>query len=389
MADRHLFFFVSALIFFGMVASYSLSAYFVYAKGLSQFHFFTREFFVGSLGILIIWGMSQLNPDVWLHRIGFFLFGFFLFVMFAMPFMPESVVPTINGARRWIKLPFVSLSPVEFFKVGFIYFLSWSFTRKFYIPDEKFHLLKEAKILLPYFVVFGVVVLLVAVMQNDFGQVVVLGATLLLMSFFAGASFKIFSSMISISFLAAFLLIITSPHRIVRIKHWWITTQDTLLTFFPGWMSSRLRIEGEYADPVYQVSQSLKAFYNGGISGTGIGSGIIKLGYLSDVHTDFVLAGIAEEGGLLGIVLICLVFLTIIYRVFKIANRSTNHIYYLFAIGIAIMLSSQFLINALGVIGFIPLKGIAVPFLSYGGSSLLALSIAIGMIIMISKKVRY
>ncbi|MCV6608178.1 MAG: FtsW/RodA/SpoVE family cell cycle protein, partial [Campylobacterales bacterium] len=165
--------------------------------------------------------------------------------------------------------------------------------------------------------------------------------------------------------------------------------QDTLLTFFPGWMRDRLRIDGETVDPAYQVAQSLKAFYNGGISGTGIGSGIIKLGYLSDVHTDFVLAGIAEEGGLMGIILLSLVFLIIIYRIFKIANRSANHIYYLFAIGIAIMLSSQFLINALGVVGLIPLKGIAVPFVSYGGSSLLAMCVAIGMIIMISKKVKY
>ncbi|MCV6607937.1 MAG: FtsW/RodA/SpoVE family cell cycle protein, partial [Campylobacterales bacterium] len=209
MADRNLFFFVSIMVLFGMIASYSLPVYFVYIKSLSHYHFFIREFFVGILGILIIWGMSKLDPDQWLHKIGFFLFGFFLLVMFAMPFLPESIVPTINGARRWVKLPLISLSPVEFFKVGFIYFLSWSFTRKFYLPEEKFHILKEAKILLPYIIVFGVVVLLVAVMQNDFGQVVVLGATLLLMSFFAGASFKIFASMISISFVGAFLLIIT------------------------------------------------------------------------------------------------------------------------------------------------------------------------------------
>ncbi len=389
MADRYLFFFVSSLIFVGIVAAYSLPAYFVYIKDLNQFHFFIRELFIGCLGIFIIWGMSQLDPDKWIHKIGFFLFGFFLFVMFAMPFMPESLVPTINGARRWIKLPFISLSPVEFFKVGFIYFLSWSFTRKFYLPEEKFHILKEVKILIPYFVVFGVVVLLVAVMQNDFGQVVVLGATLLMMAFFAGASFKIFASMISVSFIAAFLLIITSPHRIIRIKHWWLSAQDTLLTFFPTWISDRLRIDGEVVDPAYQVAQSLRSFYNGGVSGTGIGSGIIKLGYLSDVHTDFVLAGIAEEGGIMGIILISLTFLIIIYRIFKISNRSTNHIYYLFAIGVGIMLSSQFLINALGVVGLIPLKGIAVPFISYGGSSLLALSTAIGMIVMISKKVKY
>lgn len=386
MVDRYLFYFVCTLILFGIIAAYSLPTYFVYIKGLSQFHFFIRELIIGTLSILIMWGMSQLNPDVWLSRIGFSLFGFFLFVMFLMPFLPESIVPNINGAKRWIKLPFLSLSPVEFFKIGFIYFLAWSFTRKFYIPDEKFHIVKEFKILLPYFLVFGVVVLLVAFMQKDFGQVAVLGATLMLMAFFAGASFKIFAGLITSSFFGLTLLILVEPHRITRIKNWWLSIQDTILTLFPNFLSERLRIDGESLDPSYQVSQSLHGFFNGGLKGVGIGDGTVKLGFLSDIHTDFVLAGIAEEGGFVGIVLVSLIFLMVVYRIFKIANRSENHIFYLFAIGIAIMISAQFLINALGVVGLIPLKGIAVPFISYGGSSLLALSIAMGMIIMISKR---
>jgi len=386
MIDRYLFYFVSTLILFGIIASYSLPAYFVYVKDLNQFHFFIRELTIGLFSIVLIWGMSHLDPDVWLGRIGFFLFITFLIIMVFMPFMPDSLVPNVNGAKRWIKFPVISISPVEFFKIGFIYFLAWSFTRKFYLPKEKFHFLKEIKTFIPYLVVFGVVVVLVAFMQNDFGQVAVLGVTLILMAFFAGASFKIFAGLVSFSFIGAAIIILISPHRILRIKHWWLSAQDTILSLFPAGVSSKLRIDGELLEPTYQVSQSLHGFYQGGIKGVGIGEGIIKLGYLGDVHTDFVLAGIAEEGGFIGVLLVSLVFLLVVYRTFKIANRSQNHIYYLFAAGIAIMLSVQFLINALGVVGLIPLKGIALPFISYGGSSLLSLSIAIGMVVMISKR---
>lgn len=389
MTDKILFYFVGVLILFGIVASYSLPVYFCHLKGISQYHFFVRELFVGILGVFVIWFMSKLDPDKHLSKIGFFLFFFFLFVMIIMPFLPEQTVPLINGAKRWIKLPFISLSPVEFFKIGFIYFLAWSFTRKFYLKEQTIAPLKELQIFVPYLFIFGIVVVLVAFLQNDFGQVAILFITLMLMSFFAGASFRLFFGLIFASFLGFVALIVVSPHRIERIKQWWLQAQDQILAVLPEFLSQKLRIENQLVEGSYQILQSLRAFYSGGIKGQGIAEGTVKLGYLSDVHTDFVLAGIAEEGGFLGILLISLLFFLVIYRIFKIANRSENHVHYLFVIGIAIMISVQFFTNALGVIGLIPLKGIAVPFLSYGGSSLLALCFAIGMVIMVSKKARY
>ena len=388
MADKVLFFFVSILILIGIIASYSLPAYFVYSKGISHYHFFVRELFFGLFGIMLIWSLSHLDPDKWVGRIGFFLFFFFLAVMLVMPFLPASIVPLTNGAKRWIKMPLVSLSPVEFFKIGFIYFLAWSFTRKFYARKERFAITQELKILAPYFVIFGVVVVLVAFLQNDFGQVAILFITLILMAFFAGASLKVFFVLIAGSFIGAVGLILTSAHRIERIKHWWVQAQDIILSVFPNFISSRLRIDETY-QTAYQISQGLHAFWNGGIKGTGIGEGIVKLGYLSDVHTDFVLAGLSEEGGFIGLLFVTLIFFLVIYRVFKIANRSENPVFYLFVAGVGIMLSVQFFINALGVVELIPLKGIAVPFLSYGGSSLLSVSLAIAMIVMISKKAKF
>ena len=124
----------------------------------------------------------------------------------------------------------------------------------------------------------------------------------------------------------------------------------------------------------------------GGIFGQGLGGGVFKLGYVSDIHTDFVLAGIIEEIGFIGAFAIALLTLAIVHRIFKIANRSENPVFYLFCVGIATMISSQFLMNSLGISGVMPIKGITVPFISYGGSSLLSLSIAIGMILMISKR---
>ena len=388
MSDRYLFFFVSVLILFGIVFSYSLSAYFVYAHGMSQFHFFIRELFAGGIGLTLMWALSRLEPDVWIPRLGFGLFLFFMGVMVMMPFMPESVVPTINGARRWVRLPFFNLSPVEFFKVGFVFFLAWSFTRKFYLAQEKMSFGREIKTFIPYVVIFFVAVVLIAVMQNDFGQVMVLGVTLALMAFFAGSSFKLFLFLIFSSLIAGIALIFASAHRIIRIKQWWVSVQESILSVLPDFLAQTLRVQDVAVDQTYQVTQALRAVYHGGISGVGIGNGLVKLGYLSDVHTDFVLAGVAEETGVIGVTLVSLIMLMVIYRIFKIGNRSKNPVFYLFSVGIALMLASQYLMNALGVIGLIPLKGIAVPFLSYGGSSMLALCIAMGLVLMISKKAR-
>ncbi len=115
-------------------------------------------------------------------------------------------------------------------------------------------------------------------------------------------------------------------------------------------------------------------------------NGTFKLGFLSEVHTDFVLAGLAEEFGFVGVLFVVFIFMWIIQRIFKIANRSESSHIYLFSIGMGLMLSFAFLVNAYGISGITPIKGISVPFLSYGGSSVIAASVGIGMILMASKK---
>ncbi len=388
MTDKWLFIFASMLIIFGITFSYSLPVYFTYANNISPYHFLMIESVVGFGGIFMMWSISRLDPAKWLSTIGFLLFLPVMFLMFLMYFLPSDIVPTINGAKRWIRTPIFSISPVEFFKVGFVFFLSWSLTRKYYLKPERSTLLHEMKMVAPYGLIFLVAVTLIAIIQNDFGQTVVLGATLLLMLLFAGFSFRLFMLLISMGFVAAVTLILASSHRIVRIKQWWANVQEYILSFFPDSIANALRLEEAGVDQSYQVSQALSAINHGGMNGMGIGGGIAKLGFLSDVHSDFVLAGIAEETGLIGIFLITILMLLLIYRILKISNRSENHVYYLFSVGIAIMISLQFLMNAMGIIGLIPLKGIAVPFISYGGSSMLALCLAIGMVLMVSKRAK-
>lgn len=382
--DKIIFYVTVSLIVIGIVFSLSLSVYTTTQFGYDQFHFFMRQFGVGMFSIFIIWAISRLDPDKHFKILGFTIFFIFLTLMTLMHFLPPDYVTEVGGAKRWIKLPFISLSPVEFFKVGFIFFLSWSFSRKIEPGVDK--LKDELFIFLPYVMAFGVVVYLIAIMQNDIGQVIVLGTALAVMAFMAGTSTRFFM----FSMLGATIIFITaiagSEHRVARVISWWSNVQNFVLSFLPEQIASKLRVD--VSEAPYQITNSFYAIKNGGFFGQGLGDGTIKLGYLTEVHTDFVLAGIAEELGLLGLIFVVTLFFIIIFRSLKIANRCENRMYSLFALGVTLLIGTSLFINSFGITGITPIKGIAVAFLSYGGSSLLAHSIAIGMVLMISKKVR-
>lgn len=381
--DKTLFIICSFCIFIGIVASYSLTTFTVlYYEYESSFHFFTRQLVVGLFSIFIMWSLSQLDPDKYLKPIGFIIFFSCLFAMGFMHYLPDSMVTSAGGAKRWIRLPGISLAPVEFFKIGFVYFLAWSFARKLNPANKT--LKEEFLLVLPYFGVFLIVIYLIAVMQNDIGQVIVLAFTLSVMAFFAGTSFRFFWVTMSFGIIVFIVAVLTSHNRIMRMKAWWSTVQNFVLSLFPESIANVLRVES--APEPYQLSHSLNAIKHGGLFGEGLGSGLIKLGFLSDVHTDFVLSGITEEIGAFGTICISLIFLYIIFRIFKIASRSEQRVYSLFSLGIALLIMSSFIMNAYGITSITPIKGISVPFLSYGGSSLLATSIGIGMVLMISKK---
>lgn len=383
-ADKWIFYSCIALITIGVVFSLSLPVFTVLFFNYDPYHFFIRQLAVGVIGIFLMWGISRLDPDKSMVWIGFCLFGFCAIAMGAMHALPSSLVTDAGGAKRWIRLPGFSLAPVEFFKIGFVYFLAWSFARK--IDERKKSLKQEFKLILPYIFLFLIAVYLIAILQNDLGQVVVLALTLIVMMLFAGTSKRLFVIGMAGASVLAFVAIFTSEHRILRIKSWWGTVQNMVLSLMPENMANMFRVEG-VPEP-YQISHSLNAIKHGGFFGEGLGAGVFKLGFLSEVHTDFVLAGIAEEVGVLGILIITSLLLILLFRIFRVSSRSENKVYHLFTLGVGLLISFSFIMNSYGITSITPIKGIAVPFLSYGGSSILALCIGIGMVLMVSKKVK-
>lgn len=386
MPDKKLFLLTTALITIGVICSYTLTAYTVVLFEYNDFHFVVRELIVAIISILLMWGLAQLDPDIWLHRLGLTLFFGGIVLMIVMPFLPSFLVSEVGGAKRWIKLAGFSVAPVEYFKIGFVYFLAWSFSRKLGHHDNM-GVIEEFKRFFPYAAIFVLIMFLIAFMQNDLGQVIVLALTLAFMLFFAGSSFRFFMTLIGGSVAFFLFFILTSEHRINRILSWWASAQSTILAFLPESIAHHLRIEN--AEEAYQIGHSLNAIHNGGIFGTGLGGGTFKLGFLSEVHTDFVLAGIAEEFGFIGVFVVTLLFIMILHRLFKIANRSHNDTAYLFSLGVGLLITFAFMVNAYGISGLTPIKGISVPFLSYGGSAMMASAVGIGMVLMLSRKIKY
>jgi len=371
--DALIFIIVGILMLIGALFSYSLPVYLEHAKHLSEYHFVMRYIGFGVVGFVIMIVFARLNPDIWFERIGWSILIISAILVIAMPFLPESIAPVINGAKRWIKIGPFKFAPVEFFKLGVIFFLSWSFTRQVKNHET---LIDEFKLIFRYIIILGGFWYLILAYQSDLGQVMVMGLLFAFLLLIAGGKFKTFTIILAGGIFVFIAAILSSGYRYARFKAWLHLMTNN---FFPD-------ITVESSMSYGQVEQSLNAIYQGGILGQGIGNGIFKLGFLSDVHTDFVLAGIAEETGIIGISVIVVLMLALVYRIYKIANRSEKKEYQLFAFGVGTLIMIQFIFNGLGVTSLIPIKGLTVPFLSYGGSSLMALCTAIGMVLMISKK---
>ncbi len=369
MIDKPLFGATILLLLIGLLMSYSLSTYTIMQHGFTDTHFFIRQLIAVVIGIGFMVIISKLDADLWFKPIGLMLFFIFLAILLIMPLLPESLVRSVGGAKRWINFGPVSITPVEFYKIGFVSFISWSLVRT-RLPRGNMPIKEEIKVFVPYVVILIISTLLIAVFQKDLGQTVVISATLLVLFILVGSSFRFFSMIFGIGIVGLILLIITQPHRLKRIKAWFLSFDN-----------SANRLE------TYQITNSLDAINHGGFWGQGLGNGQYKLGFLSEVHTDFVLAGMMEELGFISILVVVLTMLFIIFRIFKIAARVDNPTYYLFCVGVALLFTFSFLINSFGISGITPIKGIAVPFISYGGSQIIASSISIGLILMISKKV--
>ena len=383
--DYQIIIIASILITIGIIFSYSLSVYTVIYLGYDEFHFLKRQFIVGIFSIFLIFLFAHIKPDKIVPLISWLLFAIFAIIVVFMQLLPSSMTIQSGGATRWIKLSGFSISPVEFFKIGLIYYLAYSFNKRLKKVKEN-NIYSQLVFIFTYIIIFLLIAYFVAVIQKELGQTLVIAMIIFIMLIFAKINWKILLSLVFFAIFCFYILISYFPHRINRIHSWWGSVQDTFLKYLPNFLEKNLRIDSY--NEAYQVGHSINAINNGGILGEGLSNGYIKLGFLSDVHTDFVLAGITEEIGLIGLLCIILLFVYMIIRIFRIARLTSNKIYQYFSIGVGVSIGTSLLINTFGTSGMIPIKGLPVPFLSYGGSSLIATSIALGFVLSISNTIK-
>jgi len=292
------------------------------------------------------------------HAPALLIVGFVLLLLVLVPFIGKSV----NGSRRWIQLG-MSFQPSEFFKVAIVVYMAGYFVRKGGQIRTDW-----SAFLAPLAIVAAAGSLLLA--EPDFGATVVVGATVIAMMFVAGCRLSHFSLCLLVAVPLAVLAIVASPYR-----------KSRLLSFINPW--------DDPFDTDFQLTQSLIAVGRGSWDGVGLGNSVQKMAYLPEAHTDFVFAVFAEEFGFIGVFFLVGLFALIIWRCFKIASDADragllfgSHL----ATGIGFWFGLQAFINIGANMGVLPTKGITLPLFSYGGSSALAVCIAIGLLLRVSSE---
>ncbi len=273
-----------------------------------------------------------------------------------------GVGPQINGARRWLTFGFFSLQPTEMAKLGVVVYLA-AFLSK---PNRR--VTDWQRGFLPPVAVVGMICGLIVV-EPDLGSTVVIGLVFVGMMYLAGARVRHLAYLVIPMIVGLLSLIWMSPERWERMT--------TFLNPF------------EYREGAgYQLVQSILALENGGLFGVGLGQGKQKLLYLPEGHTDFVLALVGEELGLIGTAGLLALFAILVCKGFRVAALAPDIFGRYLALGITMLLGIQALINAGVVSGMLPTKGLTLPLVSYGGSSLLATMLAIGILLSIARQGR-
>jgi cell division protein FtsW len=268
----------------------------------------------------------------------------------------------VNGARRWISLGFFNLQPAEFAKLAFVVFVASELSRK----GKK---LADWRRGIGPILGFMVVLQLPLLLQPDFGSIVLVGLLAMSLMFLAGVPLRQLGVVCGgLGGLAA-ILIQAEPYRVKRF-----------LCFLNPWEEAQ--------GACYQLVQSFRTFASGGYTGIGLGSSLHKAGWLPEAHTDFVFAIVGEEGGLVGATIVLAFYSVFVYRGFRVAHRHPAQFGQLLAAGIALMFALQVLINMGVVLGMLPTKGLVLPFLSYGGSSMIVMLAAVGILMSVSRELR-
>ena len=343
---------VLALAVLGTVMVFSASAVRADLEhGGDDYFFFKRQLFFLALGILLMVGAAAVPYGFWGKGIAPMLAG--TIILLGLVLTPLG--HTANNATRWFRVGPVSLQIAEFAKLVVVVY----FARYLAVRGERIQ--EGWKVLLPPFIVLAGMFFLVA-REPDLGTalfLVMIGGTML---FVAGVPKKVLAGLGLAASPVITYLILSESFRIQRIK-----------AFLDPWK--------EYDGSGFQLVQSFVAFGNGGIFGVGLGGGKSKLLFLPEPHTDFILAVIGEELGFVGVTVVLVLFAALVIKGTRAALGAPDSFGTLLAAGLTLMIGIQAVINCMVVLGLLPTKGLPLPFISYGGSSLITSMIAAGIIL--------
>ncbi len=346
-----------ALLAIGLVMVTSASISVADRNLSSPFYYMQRQAIFILLGVVAAWMVYQMRLVQW-EKSGMALLGFSLFLLVLV--LIPGVGKEVNGSTRWIPLGFFNLQVSEAVKLFLIIYVAGYLVRHGEAVRTSI-----AGFIKPMLMV-GLAALLL-LLEPDFGATVVIIGTVLGMMYLGGVRFIQFISFLALFGSAALLLVVSSPYRLER-----------LTSFMNPW-----------ADPFdsgFQLTQSLIAIGTGGWFGTGLGGSVQKLFYLPESHTDFLFAVLSEELGFAGVCMVIALYTILFYRATRIAlqaEKCGNHFAAYVAYGIGIWLGLQAVINMGVNMGMLPTKGLTLPLMSYGGSSLVICCMSIGLLLRI------
>ncbi|MCL2865723.1 MAG: putative lipid II flippase FtsW [Lachnospiraceae bacterium] len=366
--DYNLFIIVVFLVSFGLVMLYSASAYSAQREFGNDLHFFMNQGLISVLGIVGMLVISRINYRLYKH---FALLIFILsIVMLFLVLTPLGV--EINGARRWLMLPIVerTIQPSEVTKIAVIIFLSHRLCK---LGKKAYTFWGGLQIL----GIGGLAGFLVLELTDHLSTAIVVMAIAVGLYFVMHPRYKLFVFFTALGAIATWIGL-----RIISAR---ITTS----TDFRMWrIISWLDPEGHVETGGFQVLQGLYAIGSGGFFGRGLGNSTQKLGVIPEAHNDMIIAVISEELGVFGVIIILLLFAMLLYRLMFIAQNAPDLFGSLLVIGIFIQIAVQVVLNIAVVTNMIPTTGITLPFISFGGTSVMFLLAQIGIALGVSRQIK-